>query len=79
MRTFVLNATLSLIAISAANAGLLTLPYVESAGMVQGQAEDYHAKAISTVVPARKAEGAGGLRQLVRLSLRPARLAGTAE
>lgn len=55
MRTFVLNATLSLIAISAANAGLLTLPYVESAGMVQGQAEDYHAKTISTVAPATDA------------------------
>lgn len=46
MRPVFSSAALALIALSTANAGLLSpsSPYVESGGIVQGEAENYHAK-----------------------------------
>lgn len=53
MRSATISAFVYLIALSSARAGLLppSSPYVESGGLVQGEAENYHAKANSAVSP----------------------------
>ncbi len=53
MRSLFPAVSLSLLALAIAHAGQLPLgsPYVESGGFVQGEAENYHLKGLSTVAP----------------------------